>query len=523
MPLLNRAHEKILSRKLKDDDLPYVTSINFHELTKVKETIVGKPILCSSCKAALMDPKAVKTDPKIGYYFVCEFCGTVNIVDPKDLPKGPWTDIDFIIEPKKEPSDITKLKITGDFIMSVIDISGSMGDGKLEAVKRSLAETVRDLKVNSPGSTFSLITFESEVRLLSHKGKELLKFSGNILHNKKGIVKEFEKVDMDFVPISDTADKWINMINKMVPMDMTALGPALLGGITLLVRTGVGGRLILLTDGMANQGLGNLETPTSSGKNFYKEMASICHQHNIIIEVVGVQSQEGASELGLDVLGRLADSTGGDIYFVTRDELENAFEKMRSVDYVAKNVSVNIIAPRKKLKLRNVSGVVAPKAAGPVEVGAVTKDREIFYEMETIDDIKEEVVPIQTQIKYKDKEGNTHLRIINEKIKITNDDKEFKKKYNLDLTTTYNVQMAGEAYYKSDVKTAKKRLKTYQTQIKGLGIAGMAPAAEISENIAHLDEEIEMLEEEEDRIKEFKGKKSARAKFAQEMKRRQTK
>ncbi|MHA1301328.1 MAG: VWA domain-containing protein, partial [Candidatus Helarchaeota archaeon] len=448
---------------------------------------------------------------------------TLNVVDPKDIPKGPWTDLDFIIEPKIEGKDVTMLKITGDNIIAVIDISGSMGDGKLEAVKRSLIETVRDLKVNSPGSLFSLITFESDVRLLSHKEKELLRLSGNILHNKKEIVKKFEKVKFDFVPISDTADRWINMINRMMPMDMTALGPALLGGIILIAQTGVGGRLILLTDGMANQGLGNLETPTTSGKKFYEEMADLCINHDVIVEVVGVQSHEGASELGLDILGRLADKTGGDIFFVTREELQEAFEKMRSVDYLAKNVTVHVITPKNKMKLRSVSGVAQAKAAGPIQVGAVTKEREVFYELEPIDAIEEEEIPIQTQIMYKDKEGNTHLRIINEKLKTTKDEKEFKKKYDFDVTTTYNVQLAGEDYYKSDVKAAKSRLKTWRTQVKSLGAAGAAPVAEITQNIAMLDEEMEMLEKEEEKIKDFKGKKSARAKFAQEMKRRKMK
>ncbi|MHA1386033.1 MAG: hypothetical protein ACTSR3_19950, partial [Candidatus Helarchaeota archaeon] len=122
MPLLNRAHEKILSRKLKPEDLPYVTSIKFEELAKVKESIVGKPILCSSCKAALTNPALIQTDPKIGHHFICEFCGTLNVVDPKDIPKGPWTDLDFIIEPKIEGKDVTMLKITGDNIIAVIDI-----------------------------------------------------------------------------------------------------------------------------------------------------------------------------------------------------------------------------------------------------------------------------------------------------------------------------------------------------------------------------------------------------------------
>lgn len=521
LPFINRAHEKFLAKRIEPEKmLPYVTSIKFEELTEAKETIVGKPILCSKCNAALTDPARVQTDPKIGYYFNCEFCNTLNIVDPKDLPENPIIDVDFIIKQRPDTQDVTKLKITGDNISSIIDISGSMGDGKLEAVKRSLIETVRDLKVNSPGSHFSLITFESEVRLLSYKGKEILKLSGDMLHSKNDIIKQFEKVKIDFVPISDTANSWIDMIGKLTPMDMTALGPALLGGVTLLKRTGSGGRLILLTDGMANQGIGNLEAATSTGKQFYNEMSDFCLKSNIIVEVVGVQSQEGASELGLDVLGKLADKTGGNIFFVTRDELQSAFEKMRSIDYLAKDVSVNVITSTKNIKLSKVTGVPSPSMTGPINIGAVTKDREIFYELEAVKDLKEEDVPIQTQIQYKDKEGNLHLRIVNEKLKTTKDDKEYKKGYNVNLAATMKVQEAGDYYYDSDVAKAKESLKSFQTNIKNLAKSGGLPQA--APSIAQLGEEIQNIDDMEEKAKSYKGAKSFRASAAQELKRKKS-
>lgn len=158
--MFKTSFDLILDRKTTKEDLPYVASLSFEELGKPKEVIVGKPIQCQKCGGVLTDPQSIKKDPKIGTHFVCAFCGTLNLVDPKDLPNHLMDDVDFIIEEAMEIKT-TKPQVTGDNIVAVIDISGSMSGGKLEAVKRSLAETIKDLKVNAPQTKFGLIAFES--------------------------------------------------------------------------------------------------------------------------------------------------------------------------------------------------------------------------------------------------------------------------------------------------------------------------------------------------------------------------
>ena len=39
-----------------------------------------QPIVCSHCSAGVSDPMTIKQHPVIGVYFVCEFCGIMNVV-----------------------------------------------------------------------------------------------------------------------------------------------------------------------------------------------------------------------------------------------------------------------------------------------------------------------------------------------------------------------------------------------------------------------------------------------------------
>ncbi|MHA1785448.1 MAG: vWA domain-containing protein, partial [Candidatus Helarchaeota archaeon] len=460
--LVKNSFKKVLRRKAQDDDLPLVTAVTFEALEKPKETITTKPIICSKCPGILTDPSIVQTDEKLGTYFICPYCETVNIIDPKDLPKNPLIDVDFLLEPvTKTTSDVTKVSIgEQDKILSIIDISGSMSDGKLDAVKTSLLETIKDLEVNAPNSLFGLIAFESSVYLYHHSGKILLKLSGKILHSMDDIATKFGKIDVKQVmsPIKNTAKDWNDIVSNLNHLDMTALGPALLGGVILL--RDVGGRIILLTDGLANQGIGTLERPSPQGKNFYRKISDMCLEHNLIVDVIGVKTETASNEMGLDVLGDVADKTGGDIFFVSRQELSSAFEKLRGEEFIARDVHLNILTP-KELESKEYIGVSPPKGANqPVRLGGVRPGREIYVKIKPTKEIKKSRIPLQTQIKYKDKEGNLRLRVITNEVETTEKEEDFKKSYDAKLAATMAVQEAGDAYYQTqDVKKAKEKIR----------------------------------------------------------------
>ena len=290
--------------------LPYIGSISFEDLQKAKGKIIGHPISCQ-CGAILVDAKQVTKDSNLGLTFTCSYCGVLNVVNPADLARYPnviINDIDFIIQ---EPVEIGTTHISKggsqNQIVAIIDISGSMAKGKLEAVKNSLIDTIKDLRVNSPSTDFLLITFESNVYLYELDGTRLMMPEKNC-HDRDKIIAWFKKYQDHFRPIKNSAESWIKVIQQLKPMDYTALGPALLGGISVIGNS-TNSRIILLTDGLANRGLGKLEGVSTSGKAFYDETARICKKQGIIVEVVGVSNTE-SSNMALQILGKLAVETG---------------------------------------------------------------------------------------------------------------------------------------------------------------------------------------------------------------------
>nr|MDO8081161.1 vWA domain-containing protein [Candidatus Freyarchaeota archaeon] len=476
--MFKTSFNRILERKATKADLPYVASLSFEDLEKPKEVIVGKPIQCQKCGGVLTDPSSVKKDPKLGTHFKCAFCGAINVVDPKDLPTHLIDDVDFIIEEAMEIKT-TKPELTGDNIVAVIDVSGSMAGGKIEAVKRSLTETIKDLKVNAPQSRFGLIAFESSVYLINFKGVSALTVSGDDLYSQEKVAERFSHAKYDFEPVEKTANKWIETVSKLRDMDMTALGPGLLGGYTLLKMRG-GGRLLLLTDGLANTGFGTLESAGATGKNFYKEAAGSCNLGNIIVDVVGVREQSAESQLALKTLGNLALETGGDIYYVTMEEIEKTFADIRGKGYIARNVEVKMFTPP-VLKLVDATGTASEtlKPEEPIRLGGVTADREVYFEMESAKEIKEDEVPIQAQIQYIDAEGKKHLRVVSKKVKKAKNEEEYAKTYEPEISGAMKVQQAGRAAYQGEEEKAKEIIAGYQQQMAG---APMAPpkAASVS-------------------------------------------
>lgn len=462
--MFKTSFNRILERKTTKADLPYVASLSFEDLEKPKEVIVGKPIQCQKCGGVLTDPSSVIKDPKLGTHFKCVFCGAINVVDPKDLPAHLIDDVDFIIEEAMEIKT-TKPELTGDNIVAVIDVSGSMAGGKIEAVKRSLIETIKDLKVNTPQSRFGLIAFESSVYLIDFKGGNILTVSGDDLYSQEKIAERFSHAKYDFEPVEKTANKWIETVSKLKSMDMTALGPGLLGGYTLLKMRG-GGRLLLLTDGLANTGFGTLEGPSAAGKNFYKEAAGSCNLGNIIVDVVGVREQSTESQLALKTLGNLALETGGDIYYVTMEEIEKTFADIRGKGYIARNVEVKMFAPP-VLKLVDATGTASEtlKPEEPIRLGGVTADREVYFEMESAKEINEDEVPIQAQIQYTDAEGKKHLRVISKKFQKAKNEEEYVKTYEPEISGAMRVQQAGRAAYQGKEDKAKEIIAGYQNQI----------------------------------------------------------
>ncbi|MFX0028883.1 MAG: hypothetical protein ACFE8B_06725 [Candidatus Hermodarchaeota archaeon] len=519
--MFNRAFTKFLDKKPSKKELyPYLYSIAFKELGKPKKETKNEPIRCKNCDAVFTDTDLIQEDPQKGSYYVCEFCGIINTIDKTKIEEKLPNDIDFIlIEALKKSSEkkekITKVDITeGDLYISVIDISGSMSGAKIEAVKKSLVQTLKDFKINSPTTKFILIAFESSVYYYLRHNKEPLKYHGDLLFSLEGMKEQLKASitkDKFLGSIGEFADGWRIRIESLRSMDMTALGPALYFAITTFDLLSYTGRITLLTDGIANTGIGNLSGTAIGAKKFYKNMAELCNQFNIIADVVGVSGPGDNNELGLQTLGKLTDKTGGTLYLISSEEMEAIFSELRQMNYIGKDVKVKIIAPP-SINITNITGAFSSKGeikGSEINLGAITEDRELFLELESPKGLNvNEEIPVQLQVEYIDNKGHKRMRVINDKVKVTTDENEYISEYDEKLNVMMNIQRAGSGYYSGKAEESKKRLINLRGVImhemrrsasEGLSIMGNS----FSRGLAYLDDELEEIDREE--------KKSAQA------------
>ncbi|MBD3342612.1 MAG: hypothetical protein GF353_26160 [Candidatus Lokiarchaeota archaeon] len=546
--MFKRAFDKFLEKpNIKPKLYPYIYSINFQGLkTKSKKTLSIEPIKCSQCGAVLTDTATIKEDKKIGVYFKCVYCGTINLVSKEQIIETIPDDSDFIIkdiEPKEEKIE----KITGvsvkesELYISVIDISGSMSGGKIEAVKKSLIQTLKDYKINAAMTKFILIAFESSVYYYLRHDQNSINFSGEILFSKDGMKKSLKDTinqDTQVGSIGEFAEGWISVIKNLRSMDMTALGPALYYAISTFEILGFpSGRITLLTDGLANQGIGNLSGTSIGAEKFYEEIADLCNKLNILVDVVGVSSSGDNNEMGLQTLGKLTDATGGKLFLITSEEMEAVFGELRQTNYVGKDVKIKIITP-KDIEIKEITGAFSSKSVKEPELklGAVTESRELYLELDPKKKFKKEVrqIPVQLQIEYEDEDGRKRLRVIEDKVPITDNVNDYKAKYDQKLNVMMNIQSAGSQYYGGGVNDSKNKLnqlkKSIESEMHALKGGNIDfDEEDFSESIAYLNDELEEIEMEEEKVTNapkasfFAAKGQSRARMSQELKKQKLK
>jgi cob(I)alamin adenosyltransferase len=93
--------------------------------------------------------------------------------------------------------------------------------------------------------------------------------------------------------------------------------------------------------------------------------------------------------------------------------------------------------------------------------------------------------------------------VVNDKISLTNDEKEFKSTYNQELNAMMNIQAAGSDYYSGKVKKSKKQLNRIKNELhdemKGLSIHNRK---NFTKSIEYIDDELEEIQKEEETIKQ---------------------
>ena len=486
------ASEKIL------DDIPLVGEMSFSEFDISKEGIKGKPISCSNCGAILTDIKLVETNDKVGTFFKCQFCASVNVIDPKDLPDNIDISVDWYMPPDTTKGDFGKGVQKGNSLIAALDVSGSMSGGRLEGVKQSLISTLKAYSKSKADAIFGIISFESSLRIYSADGEVVEQISGDKLYDVKAIEKEvagnsWVKKQLPKMTIESTAKDWQRTIQKMVPLGSTALGPAVVAARIMSLAAGTG-RILLLTDGLANEGIGSLSGSSPEGKKFYKSIAQELKKNGVILDIVGIAGQ---GSLELKTLAQMPEITGGDLFYADLSELTDSFSMIAGDELIGRNARIKVILP-KELELENLSGAGAHqstlKEGEDISLGGLTRSRSIAFEFKAKKQVKDrKKVPVQVQIRYKDEDDNERIKVVEQELEVSEVKEELEKSLDADLIAGYTVQRAAQVMQK-DRKKSKQMMKNMQSTLSRAAPTAAAAQEYLAEEMEDLDELIELEE-----------------------------
>ena len=468
MPMLKSSSEAFpASRKLMKD-IPYVLRVRFGELADDSTKIVGKPVACHKCNGFLMSVNQIKEDPKVGRHFICPFCSTLNIIEGEIVFAG--SDSDFVIKlPQEIDTSIDVVTTGGKSFLGLIDVSGSMSGANLAAVKRSLSTSIDSLAANSPDTLFGLIEFESSVLLRNLENGQPVELPRDSYASFDSIVEATKRLldKVKFVPVGKNSDSIKKHVQALRDQGGTALGPAIAMAYVIAKHRNIN-RVVLLTDGLANEGIGALEgyqvTPAT---DYYENLGKSYRELGTSVDVVGIASG-GAMEL--KTLGLLPEGTGGQMYYVTPNELDQSMSELTGASLLGRDVEVRLVTPQGVI-VKDASGVsrsvideLTKKKKS--KIGVVGENHELYFEVEPESEIKEDELPIQVQVTYTDEGGTRRVRAVTTKLKVTKKEEEVMETLDPTVGAVFVTQKAGEAAFRGEREQGRDRITSFRAALK---------------------------------------------------------
>ena len=459
---------------------------------------------CQKCEAYLnkystLIPKNNKFEWK------CEFCSSINndiIINGENLPK------DEIIEKCVEPNIVKETNSGDEStLIFCFDISGSMCQSynvgsylkekfnkilgkksvkksglfgssieyqdddkidfsnydftqnntnyisRLDMVKLSIEDNIKTLLKNSPNVKVGIVSFGSEIEVKGDCLSNVMIIKEKDMNNESKIKSLGEEnTNLIKAKIKESSSKIIESIRKTEENGSTALGPAILMSLSLMKNAKIGSRIFLCTDGMSNLGVGDISENREKAIEFYVKIGNMAKEKGIVISLITFED----SESEIDVLKNMVELSGGEIIRVNPNQILDGFKDLLENQAIATDVSIKVnlnksmtFRDQDKKDLKNDDSSIVKK------LGNVTKETETYYElkfkhatklaeMTDIDFNNLKNLIFQTEILYKNRNGDKCLRIITKNLKVSDNKEEVNKQALFNIVSTMQIQKSAK-------------------------------------------------------------------------------
>jgi actin-related protein len=454
---------------------------------KACSAVRGVPLQCGNC-GALPPPcstdgaRKVDDDFELVDYSVanndssslrmlagsCRFCGAAAAwseagIDPvAEEGSGGAT---YLLSPMpiEERADDLQVGVAPPMVIFCVDISASMSttmkiDGagsmtRLGSVQAAVASQLEVLERQEPQCIVVLVTFGAEVCIYTDGGNRSV--VSRRAHDIEGdLVSKGQELGSECSePVAEVGKRLQSTLASLKPCGNTALGPALAVGVGLASGR-PGSKIVICTDGMANNGVGAIQKGKSNP--FYGDIARRAAEEGTCISVITMEGED----CSMENLGTCADLTGGQVEMVDLQALSAKVGAMLANAVLGTSVELKVIAG---CGIQAVSPTSVQKGDASVvllPLGNATTSTDLTLELTASSEMcaQKDSVPVQLQLRYTRPDGEQVLQVFTTVFSLTESREQAENNINGTCAALFGLHKAARLAQTGEYRAARVQL-----------------------------------------------------------------
>lgn len=476
----------------------------------------GYPHFCPACKGILSTTSFQNLKKEGDHtYWTCEFCDNINQIDTvaQLLPTSePATYLleepQVVVNPNmalvsantlipqapilppgiqapKEISvvfciDLNRTMDTSRLVRSGYKNKYARRTGtvsRLEGLKSAIDTQIQKMALETPNVKVGFVTFAQNVEMIGDASQTPKHFLYNDFKDFSSLIEaatNFQKQYMN-QSVGSSYKKLLGKLDTIKTGDGSSLGSGLTVSTALASTGAPGSRVIICTDGLAHEGIGQITSGTGSSqgeaKDFYTNIGEFARKNGIMLSLISLAD----SECRMDILSPIANLTYGDIMKIDLSKVVNNFSRMSSSKVIATSVAVKIKL-HKALEFRsNNDGRIlsADRSVLALPVGNATKDSQVTFaygarpltELKVIKGLDLSIkksLPFQAQIEFKSLDGRKFLMVMTKMLDITSKLAESIKNPDFNVIRTHALQSTARFACAKSYEEAEKNMSGWR-------------------------------------------------------------
>eukprot|EP00927_Polykrikos_kofoidii_P046270 TRINITY_DN40486_c0_g1_i1.p1 TRINITY_DN40486_c0_g1~~TRINITY_DN40486_c0_g1_i1.p1 ORF type:complete len:1293 (-),score=220.03 TRINITY_DN40486_c0_g1_i1:94-3972(-) len=404
----------------------------------------------------------------------CEFCGragngTFNTCGVPPVTGS--TEVGGAVYLLSQPQNSNEQEdemVLGEAPMVIfcIDVSSSMSSSmklesgemsRLRCVQTAVAQQIDALKRHQPECVVVIMAFGSEVSVFTDGGCKSTVPKG-AFNNQAELVANGDRLSAVCTEqLEKVAQRLQSTVAELKPCGNTALGPALAVAVGLANHR-PGSRIVLCTDGMANNGVGAIKNRETNP--FYGDIGRLAGEEGTCISVITMEGED----CSMENLGLCADLTGGQVEMVDLRALSQKVGAMLANKSIGRGMELKLIVGRGvTLPVDLAAKLEGTASVGALSVGNVTNrtDVTVAFNVAFDDEALERgasFVPVQLQLRYTRQNGDDVLQVLTERHHVSSDRAEAESDINGTAVALASIHGAARLAQRGEYRAARTSL-----------------------------------------------------------------